>query len=38
VNTYPPTGARAIAAVHPLRLLPPGLHTIDELPQRPIFG
>jgi hypothetical protein len=38
LDTYPPTGARAMAAVRPLRLLPPGLHTIDELPQRPIFG
>jgi hypothetical protein len=34
---YPPTGARAIAAVRPLRLLPPGLHTIDELSERPVF-
>ena len=38
LDTYPPTGARAMAAVRPLRLLPPGLHTIDELSQRPIFG
>ena len=38
LDTYPPTGARAMAAVRPLRLLPPGLHTIDELPQRPIFA
>jgi hypothetical protein len=37
LDTYPPTGARAMAAVRPLRLLAPGLHTIDELPQRPIF-
>ena len=37
LDTYPPTGARAMAAVRPLRLLPPGLHTIDELAQRPIF-
>lgn len=38
LDTYPPTGARAMAAVRPLRLLPPGLHTIDELAQRPIFA
>ena len=38
LDTYPPTGARAMAAVRPLRLLPPGLHTIDELPQRPVFA
>ena len=38
LDTYPPTGARAMAAVRPLRLLPPGLHTIDELSQRPVFG
>ena len=31
LDTYPPTGARAMAAVRPLRRLPPGLHTIDEL-------
>jgi hypothetical protein len=37
LDTYPPTGARAMAAVRPLRLLPPGLHTIDELAQRPVF-
>jgi 2,4-diaminopentanoate dehydrogenase len=37
LDTYPPTGARAMAAVRPLRLLPPGLHTIDELAQRPLF-
>ncbi len=37
LDTYPPTGARAMAAVRPLRALPPGLHTIDELGQRPIF-
>jgi hypothetical protein len=37
LDTYPPTGARAMAAVRPLRLLPPGLHTIDELGQRPVF-
>jgi 2,4-diaminopentanoate dehydrogenase C-terminal domain len=35
LDTYPPTGARAVAAVRPLRLLEPGLHTIDELPQHP---
>jgi hypothetical protein len=35
LDTYPPTGARAVAAVRPLRLLAPGLHTIDELPQHP---
>ena len=38
LDTYPPTGARAMAAVRPLRLLPPGLHTIDELAQRPVFA
>ncbi|HZU20845.1 MAG TPA: hypothetical protein VE982_06475 [Gaiellaceae bacterium] len=37
LDTYPPTGARAMAAVRPLRLLAPGLHTIDELPQHPGF-
>ncbi len=37
LDTYPPTGARAMAAVRPLRALPPGLHTIDELGLRPIF-
>jgi len=35
LDTYPPTGARAMAAVRPLRLLEPGLHTIDELAQQP---
>jgi len=38
LDTYPPTGARAMAAVRPLRALAPGLHTIDELGQRPLFG
>lgn len=37
LDTYPPTGARAMAAVRPLRALPPGLHTIDELGLRPLF-
>jgi hypothetical protein len=37
LDTYPPTGARAMAAVRPLRALAPGLHTIDELAQRPVF-
>ncbi len=37
LDTYPPTGARAMAAVRPLRALPPGLHTIDEVGLRPIF-
>jgi 4-hydroxy-tetrahydrodipicolinate reductase len=37
LDTYPPTGARAMAAVRPLRALPPGLHTIDELGLRPVF-
>ena len=37
LDTYPPTGARAMAAVRPLRALPAGLHTIDELGQRPLF-
>ena len=37
LDTYPPTGARAMAAVRPLRDLAPGLHTIDELGLRPIF-
>jgi len=36
-DTYPPTGVRAMAAVRPLMALPPGVHTIDELGQRPIF-
>ena len=35
LDTYPPTGARAIAAVRPLMALAPGLHTIDQLAQRP---
>lgn len=38
LDTYPPTGVRAMAAVRPLRALAPGLHTIDELGMRPIFG
>ena len=37
LDTYPPTGARAMAAVRPLMALAPGLHTIDELGQRPVF-
>ncbi len=37
LDTYPPTGARAMAAVRPLRLLEPGLHTVDELALRPVF-
>jgi hypothetical protein len=37
LDTYPPTGARAMAAVRPLMALPPGLHTIDELGLRPVF-
>lgn len=37
LDTYPPTGARAMAAVRPLLALPPGLHTIDELAQRPVY-
>lgn len=32
---YPSTAARALAAVRPLQTLPPGLHTIDEIGQRP---
>ncbi len=35
LDTYPPTGARAMAAVRPLMALAPGLHTIDEVAQRP---
>ena len=35
LDTYPPTGARAMAAVRPLMALDPGLHTIDRLAQRP---
>jgi hypothetical protein len=37
LDTYPPTGARAMAAVRPLRALWPGLRTIDELGQRPAY-
>src|SRR6476620_8697410 len=37
LDTYPPTGARGMAAVRPLMALPPGLHTIDELGQRPVY-
>ena len=37
LDTYPPTGVRAMAAVRPLRALAPGLHTIDELGLRPVF-
>ncbi len=37
LDTYPPTGARAMAAVRPLRALEPGLRTIDQLAQRPIY-
>jgi hypothetical protein len=31
LDTYPPTGARAMAAVRPLRALSPGVHTVDEI-------
>jgi len=37
LDTYPPTGARVMAAVRPLMALPPGVHTIDEIPLRPVF-
>ena len=37
VDTYPPTGARAMAVVRPLMALPPGVHTVDELALRPVF-
>ena len=37
LDTYPPTGARAMAAVRPLMALAPGLHTIDELGMRPVY-
>jgi hypothetical protein len=37
LDTYPPTGARALAVVRPLRTLPPGLHTIDGIAQRPAY-
>jgi len=37
LDTYPPTGSRAMAAVRPLMALPPGLHTIDELGLRPVY-
>jgi hypothetical protein len=37
LDTYPPTGVRAMAAVRPLRALAPGLHTVDELSLRPVF-
>ena len=33
LDTYPPTGTRMVAAVRPLRALPPGLHTADEIAQ-----
>jgi len=36
LDTYPPTGVRAMAAVRPLMALPPGVHTVDELGQRPL--
>jgi len=32
---YPSTATRALAAVRPLRALPPGLHTVDEIGLRP---
>ena len=35
LDTYPPTGARAMAAVRPLMALEAGVHTIDQLAQRP---
>jgi hypothetical protein len=37
LDTYPPTGARVMAAVRPLMALAPGVHTIDEIPLRPVF-
>jgi 4-hydroxy-tetrahydrodipicolinate reductase len=37
LDTYPPTGARVMAAVRPLMALSPGVHTIDEIPLRPVF-
>ena len=37
LDTHPPTGARAVAAIRPLRVLPPGLHTIDRIAQHPVF-
>ena len=37
LDTYPPTGARAMAAVRPLRALAPGLHTVDEISLRPAY-
>jgi hypothetical protein len=37
LDTYPPTGARAMAAVRPLLALAPGLHTVDELGLWPVY-
>ncbi len=37
LDTYPPTGVRAMAAVRPLLALRPGLHTIDQLAPWPGF-
>ncbi len=37
-DTYPPTAARALAAVRPLHALPPGLYRIDQVPITPAWG
>ena len=34
---YASTATRALSAVRPLALLPPGLHTVDELAPRPAW-
>jgi 4-hydroxy-tetrahydrodipicolinate reductase len=36
-DTYPPTAARALAAVRPLHDLPPGLYRIDQVPVTPAW-
>jgi hypothetical protein len=37
LDTYPPTAARALAAVRPLHELPPGLYTVDRVPMTPAW-
>ncbi len=36
-DTYPTTAARALAAVRPLRAMPPGVYTITQIPLAPAF-